>query len=503
MLYVRSNIPHRRRSDLEPEPKLAHGTELMIIETQLYKAEKWFVVLIYKPPRVKDKHFEIVFSDLCQSLQRESSHWFIMGDINFDMSSNNTLSDSCVLYDLSNLVVGPTCFKGDKPSAVDVLLSSEPKRFKCAINTSCSLSDFHNFTCVATKLHKSYVSPKTIFYRSYKKFDDQTFIDDVKNIPFSVCDIFDDEDDRLWSFSKLLSGVIDCNAPVKKKVLKKPSVPYMNSRLRQAIHKKNMLYNAYRKGKVKWDDYRKQRNLTTSINKQSKLTYFRERCDGGPKNQSFWKTIKPFMSDKSASHDNKIILQEDDKIITDTQEICEIFNTYFTSVANNIGFDDSIPPDFDTEDGFSNMITKHFRHSSIVKIRENISCNSVFDFQCVSASDIIQIFKGFDSKKAQGYDMVPMKLLQKSAPYIAPVIAKMVNNSISKGNFPGDLKFAEVSSLFKKKDALNKINYRPVSILIALSKIKGGVTRAPSQRKVSGLFLYMLWDISLKLGIYI
>ena len=106
-----------------------------------------------------------------------------MGDINFDMSCNNTLSDSCVLYDLSNLVVGPTCFKGDKPSAVDVLLSSEPKRFECAINTSCSLCDFHNFTCVATKLHKSYVSSKTIFYRSYKKFDDQTFIDDIKN-PF-------------------------------------------------------------------------------------------------------------------------------------------------------------------------------------------------------------------------------------------------------------------------------------------------------------------------------
>ena len=67
--------------------------------------------------------------------------------------------------------------------------------------------------------------------------------------------------------------------------------------------------------------------------------------------------------------------------------------------------------------------------------------------------------------------MVPMKLLQKSASYIAPDIAKMVNNSMIKGIFPGDLKFAEVSLLFKKKDALNKINYRPVSILIALSKI--------------------------------
>ena len=120
---------------------------------------------------------------------------------------------------------------------------------------------------MASKLHKSYVSPKTIFYRSYKKFDNETFINDVKYITFSVCDIFVDHDDRLWSFNKLLSDVIDKNAPVKKKIIKKPSVPYMNSRLRQANHKKNMLYKAYRKGKVKWDVYRKQRNLATAINK--------------------------------------------------------------------------------------------------------------------------------------------------------------------------------------------------------------------------------------------
>ena len=46
------------------------------------------------------------------------------------------------------------------------------------------------------------------------------------------------------------------------------------------------------------------------------------------------------MSDKSLTHGKQVILQEGDKIISDTNEICEIFNTYFTSVANNIGFDD-------------------------------------------------------------------------------------------------------------------------------------------------------------------
>ena len=92
----------------------------------------------------------------------------------------------------------------------------------------------------------------------------------------------------------------------------------MNSSLRRAIHTKNMLYNSYRKGKVPWETYRKQRNLTTAINKQLKATYFRERCDGGPKKQQIWNTIKHFITDENAFRINWIIHQETDKIIRDT-----------------------------------------------------------------------------------------------------------------------------------------------------------------------------------------
>ena len=66
-----------------------------------------------------------------------------------------------------------------------------------------------------------------------------------------------------------------------------------------------------------------------------------------------------------------------------------------------------------------------------------------------------KIITGLDSKKAHGYDMMPMKLLHKCAKYIAPDIAKLINNSFSKRVFPGDLKFAEISSLFKRNDTLN------------------------------------------------
>ena len=95
--------------------------------------------------------------------------------------------------------------------------------------------------------------------------------------------------------------------------------------LRRVIHKKNMLYNSYRKCKANWETYRKQRNLTTMIYKQSKAAYFR---DGGPKKQAFWRTIKPFITDKNAFHIATNNFQEGDRIITDTQEIFEIFNAF-------------------------------------------------------------------------------------------------------------------------------------------------------------------------------
>ena len=95
----------------------------------------------------------------------------------------------------------------------------------------------------------------------------------------------------------------------------------------------------------------------------------------------------------------------------------------------------------------------------------------MFHFQSINHFDVVKIINDFDSKEAQWYDRMPIKMLQKSAKYIAPAIANMINDSMSKCVFPDSLKFAEVSSLFKKKDTLIKTNYRQVSIRVALSKI--------------------------------
>ena len=58
------------------------------------------------------------------------------------------------------------------------------------------------------------------------------------------------------------------------------------------------------------------------------------------------------MSEYFSFNTNKITLQEGDTVVNDTGEICKIFNNNLTSVASNIGFDNTIPTDYDADDGF-------------------------------------------------------------------------------------------------------------------------------------------------------
>ena len=94
--------------------------------------------------------------------------------------------------------------------------------------------------CV-TRLHMPRQMPHKITYRTYKKFDNSVFKQEIQQIPFHVCDIFDDIDDQSWAYNKLVCNVLDEHAPIKTKIIKKNQVPYMNSKLRKEMYHRNKL----------------------------------------------------------------------------------------------------------------------------------------------------------------------------------------------------------------------------------------------------------------------
>ena len=215
--------------------------------------------------------------------------------------------------------------------------------------------------------------------------------------PFHVAYIFDDIDDTAWFHAALIKDVMDSHAPIKTKIIKKESVPFMNSKLRKAQYKRNMARNKFRRfGKKYWNENRRQRNNVVKIRKQSLKNYFGTHCIKHDKN--FWKVISPFMSDTRYKNGNSIILNEKDAIVNDPAQVAEIFNDFFTTVASGIGFDDTIISTADP-------ICKHKEHPSVEKIRRDFDeINGEFDFRPVTADLIMQNIKNINPKKATKND---------------------------------------------------------------------------------------------------
>ena len=232
-------------------------------------------------------------------------------------------------------------FKGTTPTVIDIILVTNRKIYSGVLNCNCPVSDFHNFIGAATRRFAPIRKPCHIFYRSYKNFDDTDFCKTVLSSPFHVGEMFDDVEDMAWFTSNLLSDIIDEYVPIKRKLVKQESGPYMNAQLRKAMYQRNMACNKFRNnGKQYWQEIRRQRNQVIPLRKQSLRKYFSQRCT--KKNKTCWKTISPFMTNKHTRNGNNIILREGDNTVIDNKAVCEIFNDYFANIASTIGFEDQI-----------------------------------------------------------------------------------------------------------------------------------------------------------------
>ncbi len=156
--------------------------------------------------------------------------------------------------------------------------------------------------------------------------------------------IFDGISDQYWAQKDLLTEVLNQHAPLKERTIKEDQLLYMTSELIREMYKRNTLKTKYLKNTanpIKWLLYRQQRNRITSLRCKAIRFFFLSKCKPGATRKDFWYDVGPFTSTKSKCHRN-IILKEDENIITDTGELCEIFIKFFSTVANSIGSTDHI-----------------------------------------------------------------------------------------------------------------------------------------------------------------
>ena len=79
--------------------------------------------------------------------------------------------------------------------------------------------------------------------------------------------------------------------------------------------------------------------------------------------------------------------------------------------------------------------------------------------------------KNINIKKATGFDNIPGKILCVASSELSSPMTGLFNISISSSSFPYIMKCAELCPQFKDYDNMKRENYRPVTVLIAFSKI--------------------------------
>ncbi len=105
-----------------------------------------------------------------------------------------------------------------------------------------------------------------------------------------------------------------------------------------------MLKHAHKKDRQnnsKWNKFMAQGNKSTSLRRLSIRDYILSRCKPGASNKDFFDAVGPFMTNKIKSQQN-IILQEEECIVTEPSDVCEIFATLFSTNADSIGEPDEI-----------------------------------------------------------------------------------------------------------------------------------------------------------------
>jgi hypothetical protein len=153
------------------------------------------------------------------------------------------------------------------------------------------------------------------------------------------------------------------------------------------------------------------------------------------------------------------MLEIDNSPITNTKEIANAFNSYFTNVSNQFLSVKRTELDTQSCNNISGFVNN--------KIERNVQ----FSIPPITTDFVLKLLKSMPTSKATGLDGFGVHILKISAPAIVASVTRICNLSIETGKFPDKWKEARISPIFKGGKRENCSNYRPVSVLPILSKI--------------------------------
>lgn len=165
-------------------------------------------------------------------------------------------------------------------------------------------------------------------------------------------------------------------------------------------------------------------------------------------------TLKELTTGKKAVNSINAITNSDGQTITDEALMAEEFNSFFASAGRKVA--DSVQP---VQREPTDFLPQLDPPPPTLELLE------------MSQGKLIKIIDEMDPKTSTDINGLTSKLIKFIKYEIATPLVHLFNLSIKTGKFPSKLKVSRTIPIFKAGDHLSCDNYRPISLLSAISKI--------------------------------
>ena len=237
--------------------------------------------------------------------------------------------------------------------------------------------------------------------------------------------------------------------------------PWLTNGILKSMRKQKLLYKksinldgqaVTTQSVQKYKDYRA---TLQRVKRFSKMKYYQDECNNLKRNtKKLWNLINTVIKKKTNKHEIIECLEVENLKIEDSKQIANEFAKHFASIGM----------DYAKKISVSDKGSDHYMN----KIAHNKA--SMF-LMPTDPHEINKLIGELPNKNSSGYDDISNMLLKKIGPSIVEPLARIFNNSFTEGVFPNSMKLADVVPLFKNKKREHTNNYRPISLLITISKL--------------------------------
>ena len=189
--------------------------------------------------------------------------------------------------------------------------------------------------------------------------------------------------------------------------------------------------------------------------RRSKLDYFNKKCLEYKQNsRKLWQLINQVINKISRKSQVIESLRIDNLLRYSPMEITKGLCNHFATVGKT--YTDKVQP--------PRVLVETYN--------EKINMNNLSMFLSpTDREEIKSLIMNLPAKTSSGCDDISNNLLKKLCPILLSLLEKIFNKSLNEGVFPELMKLADICPLFKSKLENDANDYRPISLLMTISKV--------------------------------